>query len=126
LNLTGRAIRKVFTFCQYPDVMTQRHYGIHIVLNNQEGDPNLLVATGLCKCFGGIHAVDHAEISVARNSITGLIGPNGAGKTTLFNLLCNFIPPDQGRVIFDGEPISHLPPHQVALQGLWPFGNPAH
>lgn len=80
--------------------------------------PDILVATGLCKSFGGIHAVDHVDIAVARHSITGLIGPNGAGKTTLFNLLCNFIPPDQGRVIFDGKPISHLPPHQVALQGL--------
>nr|WP_315897342.1 ABC transporter ATP-binding protein [Thermosynechococcus sp. HN-54] len=79
---------------------------------------DLLVATGLCKSFGGIRAVDHVEIRVARDSITGLIGPNGAGKTTLFNLLCNFLIPDQGRVIFDGLPISHLPPHQVALQGL--------
>ncbi|BCX13002.1 MAG: ABC transporter ATP-binding protein [Thermosynechococcus sp.] len=79
---------------------------------------DLLVATGLCKSFGGIRAVDHAEIRVARGSITGLIGPNGAGKTTLFNLLCNFLTPDQGRVIFDGVPISHLPTHQVALQGL--------
>ncbi len=78
----------------------------------------LLVATGLCKSFGGIRAVDHVDLTVSRHSITGLIGPNGAGKTTLFNLLCNFIPPDQGRVIFDGEPISHLQPHQVALQGL--------
>ncbi|MFN4279780.1 ABC transporter ATP-binding protein [Thermosynechococcus sp.] len=79
---------------------------------------DLLVATGLCKSFGGIRAVDHADIRVARGSITGLIGPNGAGKTTLFNLLCNFVTPDQGRVIFDGVPISHLPPHRVALQGL--------
>lgn len=79
---------------------------------------DLLVATGLCKSFGGIRAVDQVEIRVARGSITGLIGPNGAGKTTLFNLLCNFLTPDQGRVIFDGTPISHLPPHQVALQGL--------
>ncbi|WP_366519070.1 ABC transporter ATP-binding protein [uncultured Thermosynechococcus sp.] len=79
---------------------------------------DLLVATGLCKSFGGIRAVDHADIRVVRGSITGLIGPNGAGKTTLFNLLCNFLTPDQGRVIFDGAPISHLPPHQVALQGL--------
>lgn len=78
----------------------------------------LLAASGLCKSFGGIKAVDQAEIAVPAGSITGLIGPNGAGKTTLFNLLCNFIPSDRGRVIFDGEPINHLQPHQVALQGL--------
>ncbi|HAG83107.1 MAG TPA: ABC transporter ATP-binding protein, partial [Cyanobacteria bacterium UBA12227] len=75
-------------------------------------------ATGLCKSFGGIKAVDKADIFVEQGSITGLIGPNGAGKTTLFNLLSNFIQPDSGRVIFDGEPIQNLPPHQIAQQGM--------
>lgn len=78
----------------------------------------LLAATGLYKSFGGIQAVKNAEIEVKKGSITGLIGPNGAGKTTLFNLLSNFIRPDKGRVIFDGEPITHLQPHQIAQQGL--------
>jgi neutral amino acid transport system ATP-binding protein len=78
----------------------------------------LLSATGLCKNFGGIKAVQSANIEVQKSSITGLIGPNGAGKTTLFNLLSNFIRPDKGRVIFDGEPIHQLQPHQIAQQGL--------
>lgn len=78
----------------------------------------LLAASGLDKSFGGIKAVDNAAIEVAKGSITGLIGPNGAGKTTLFNLLSNFIRPDRGRVIFDGEPIQHLQPHQIAQQGM--------
>ncbi|AFZ27007.1 ABC-type branched-chain amino acid transport systems, ATPase component [Cylindrospermum stagnale PCC 7417] len=78
----------------------------------------LLAATGLCKGFGGIKAVNDANIEVAKGSITGLIGPNGAGKTTLFNLLSNFIRPDKGRVIFDGEPIHQLQPYQIAQQGL--------
>lgn len=80
--------------------------------------PLLLAASGLSKAFGGIKAVDNVAIEVPVGSITGLIGPNGAGKTTLFNLLCNFIHPDSGRVIFDGEPIHHLQSHQIALQGL--------
>jgi neutral amino acid transport system ATP-binding protein len=78
----------------------------------------LLAATGLCKGFGGIQAVKDANIEVTKGSITGLIGPNGAGKTTLFNLLSNFIHPDKGRVIFDGEPIHTLQPYQIAQQGL--------
>ncbi|MCC5610653.1 ABC transporter ATP-binding protein [Nostoc sp. CHAB 5834] len=78
----------------------------------------LLVATGLSKSFGGIKAVNEAKIEVAKGSITGLIGPNGAGKTTLFNLLSNFIRPDKGRVIFDGEPIHNLQPYQIAQQGV--------
>ena len=80
--------------------------------------PPLLSASGLCKSFGGVRAVDGAAIEVLPGSITGLIGPNGAGKTTLFNLLSNFTRPDRGRVIFDGKPIEHLQPHQIAQQGL--------
>jgi len=88
------------------------------------GDPQvqlempLLTAQGISKAFGGIQAVNNAEIQVPTGQITGLIGPNGAGKTTLFNLLCNFISPDSGRIIFNGQPIQNLPPHKIALQGM--------
>ena len=85
--------------------------------NNPSPTP-LLAASGLCKNFGGIQAVNDAEIQVTQGSITGLIGPNGAGKTTLFNLLSNFIRSDKGKVVFDGEPIQHLQSHQIAQQGL--------
>ncbi len=78
----------------------------------------LLTATGIAKSFGGIKAVNNAEIEVEKGSITGLIGPNGAGKTTLFNLLSNFIRPDRGTVVFDGEQIQHLQPYQIAQQGM--------
>ncbi|MEH1900333.1 MAG: ABC transporter ATP-binding protein [Nostoc sp.] len=88
------------------------------MVNNQSSPLPLLVATGLSKSFGGVKAVNEAKIEVAKGSITGLIGPNGAGKTTLFNLLSNFIRPDQGRVIFDGEPIHKLQPYQIAQQGV--------
>ena len=88
------------------------------MVNNQSSPLPLLVATGLSKSFGGVKAVNEAKIEVAKGSITGLIGPNGAGKTTLFNLLSNFIRPDKGRVIFDGEPIHKLQPYQIAQQGV--------
>ena len=78
----------------------------------------VLSASGLIKSFGGVMAVNNASIEVAPGSVTGLIGPNGAGKTTLFNLLSNFIHPDQGEVLFDGEPIQNLQPHQIAQRGM--------
>lgn len=78
----------------------------------------VLSASGLIKSFGGVMAVNNASIEVAPGSVTGLIGPNGAGKTTLFNLLSNFIHPDQGQVLFDGEPIQNLQPYQIAQRGM--------
>lgn len=80
-------------------------------------DHALLLAQGLCKNFGGLKAVNHADIAVQRGSITGLIGPNGAGKTTLFNLLSNFIKPDQGQVLLDGQSLHGLAPHRIARRG---------
>ena len=78
----------------------------------------VLSASGLIKSFGGVMAVNNAAIEVAAGSVTGLIGPNGAGKTTLFNLLSNFIHPDQGQVLFDGEPIQNLQSHEIAQRGM--------
>jgi len=88
------------------------------VLNGLPEIPPLLTATGIAKSFGGIKAVNNAEIEVNKGSITGLIGPNGAGKTTFFNLLSNFIRPDRGTVIFDGEQIQQLQTYQIAQQGM--------
>lgn len=84
----------------------------------QQNSPLLLEAKGMVKYFGGLCAVNNAYINVPQGSITGLIGPNGAGKTTLFNLLANFIIPDQGQVMFNGEKIDHLPPHKIAQKGF--------
>jgi neutral amino acid transport system ATP-binding protein len=78
----------------------------------------MLAASGLSKSFGGIKAVQDVELQVETGKIVGLIGPNGAGKTTLFNLLCNFIAPDQGTVMLDGQPIQNLASHEIALQGM--------
>src|SRR6185295_14759677 len=63
-------------------------------------------------------AVSDVELSVDKGEIVGLIGPNGAGKTTCFNLLSGFLRPTKGSIVFDGESISGLKPHQIAARGL--------
>ena len=47
-----------------------------------------------------------------------MIGPNGAGKTTFFNLISGFFPPTAGRIVFDGQDITALPPHQRVQRGM--------
>ena len=47
----------------------------------------MIEVENVSKHFGGVKAVDHATLTIAKGSITGLIGPNGAGKTTLLRLL---------------------------------------
>lgn len=68
--------------------------------------------------FGGLHAVDKVSFSLEKGLVKAVIGPNGAGKTTLFNLISGVIPPSSGKVLFDGEDITGLPPFQVARRGI--------
>ncbi len=59
----------------------------------------------LTKEFGGLRAVNSANISMGRHEIIGLIGPNGAGKTTLLRLITGILKPDEGSVRFKGKEI---------------------
>ncbi len=68
--------------------------------------------------FGGLTAVDHVDIQIETGMIASLIGPNGAGKTTLFNCVTGFHPPDEGEVIFDGQPITGLRSDLIARCGI--------
>ena len=78
----------------------------------------LLDVQALDKHFGGLRACDAATFEVERGQIAGMIGPNGAGKTTAFNCVAGFLKPDGGRVTFDGEDVTGLPPHRMFNNGL--------
>lgn len=68
--------------------------------------------------FGGFRAVDGASLTIEEGSITGLIGPNGAGKTSLFNCIAGVLTPTSGQVLFQGEDITGLKPHQLFHKGI--------
>lgn len=68
--------------------------------------------------FGGLWAVSHIGLHLEKGEILGLIGPNGAGKTTIFDLINGLLPPTSGRIVFDGNRIDGLRPHEVCRLGL--------
>ncbi len=78
----------------------------------------LLHVDNLVKRFGGLAATDHATLQVKAGEIHALIGPNGAGKTTLIHQISGALAPDEGRVVFDGEDLTHTAMHQRARLGL--------
>ena len=78
----------------------------------------LLEVEGLQKSYGGRKVVDEVRLKVEPGEIVGLLGPNGAGKTTTFYMIAGLIPPDHGRVNFDGKVITRQPMHKRARHGM--------
>jgi len=68
--------------------------------------------------FGGIVAANGVSLRVEKGARHALIGPNGAGKTTLVNLLTGLLQPTSGRILLDGQDVTHLQPHKRVKRGL--------
>ncbi|MEI8183730.1 MAG: ABC transporter ATP-binding protein [Desulfomonile sp.] len=78
----------------------------------------MLKVEGLEKTFDQFLAVKEANLTVEDGEIVAVIGPNGAGKSTLFKLITGHLAPDKGKVVFKGEDITGLPPHQICRKGI--------
>src|SRR5487761_1851682 len=78
---------------------------------------SVLEVQGVTVRFGGLTALDAVSLAVPPRHVLGVIGPNGAGKTTLLNVLCGFIRPDAGEVLFGGRR-QQVRPHQLASLGV--------
>ena len=86
------------------------------------GDPAILRVEGLRKHFpvrnvwkrrvGWLRAVDDVSLTVARGETLGIVGESGCGKSTLGKTLMGIHPATGGRVIYEGEDIAGLKPHQ--------------
>ena len=73
-----------------------------------------LEVSNLSKTFGGQSAIDQISLKFPGPALYCIIGPNGAGKSTLFNLLVGRYPPTHGRIDFDGQDVTQMPPHRRA------------
>lgn len=57
---------------------------------------------------GMVHAVDGVSMKIERGTTMGVVGESGCGKSTLGRVLIQMIPPTDGKIIFDGQPVSSL------------------
>ncbi len=64
------------------------------------------------KRFGKMVAVDNVTLSIEEGEFFALLGPSGCGKTTLLRMLAGFETPTEGRILIDGQDISHTPPNK--------------
>jgi branched-chain amino acid transport system ATP-binding protein len=79
---------------------------------------SILRTEGLTVRFGGLTALDSVNFEIQRGEVRAIIGPNGAGKSTFFNCLTGVLRPTAGRILFDGENITGLPPNRVSQKGI--------
>jgi branched-chain amino acid transport system ATP-binding protein len=78
----------------------------------------LLELDELTRRFGGLTAVDHVSMRVAKGEVRAVIGPNGAGKSTLFNLITGILAPSHGTVSFAGESVTGLSAPRICQRGI--------
>ena len=79
----------------------------------------LIDLQNISKSFDGELVLDDLNLSIKENSFVTLLGPSGCGKTTTLRILGGFVTPDNGRVIFDGQDITKLPPHKRQLNTVF-------
>ena len=67
---------------------------------------NLLSIDSVSKHYGDFTALNKVSLNIKEGSIFGLLGPNGAGKTTLIRIINQITQPDEGKVLFNNEPLN--------------------
>lgn len=66
-----------------------------------------IVASGVRRSFGSVHAVRDVTLEARPGAVTGLVGPNGSGKTTLLLMLASLLAPDAGTLRLGGlDPVA--------------------
>jgi branched-chain amino acid transport system ATP-binding protein len=78
----------------------------------------VLRTEGLTIRFGGLTALNSVDFEIGRGEIRAIIGPNGAGKSTFFNCLTGVLRPTSGRILFNGDDITGLPPNLISKKGI--------
>ena len=77
-----------------------------------------IVADGVVKHFGDVHALDGVSFTVPPGQVLGMLGPNGAGKTTAVRVLTTLLRPDAGRATVLGIDVTREPQRVRASFGL--------
>ncbi|RUU90762.1 sugar ABC transporter ATP-binding protein [Mesorhizobium sp. M7A.F.Ca.MR.176.00.0.0] len=73
---------------------------------------------GISKRYGGVRALEKAELSVSSGSIHAILGENGAGKSTLIKVMAGVVAPDEGRMTLDGREVTFASPGAANKAGI--------
>jgi branched-chain amino acid transport system ATP-binding protein len=68
--------------------------------------------------YGDVKILSGINLSLQEGKLTALVGANGVGKTTLLRTVMGLLRPEQGKIRFNDQDITHLPAHKKAEMGL--------
>ncbi len=80
--------------------------------------PPFSKSTQIHSFYGKSHILHGVSLNIGRGEIVALLGRNGVGKSTTLKAIMGLVQPSQGRVMFDGRPITGLPSHRLARLGI--------
>ena len=78
----------------------------------------LLRMEGVSKRYGGVHALEKADLEVRPGRIHAILGENGAGKSTLIKIMAGVVAPDEGRMLLDGNEVFFSSPAAANKAGI--------
>lgn len=78
----------------------------------------LVEMRGICKRYGGVHALQNADFTVYPREIHALVGDNAAGKSTLIKVLSGAVPLDEGEIRFEEQPVEIGQPRDAKALGI--------
>ena len=65
-----------------------------------------------------IDILQNVSVDVQEQQITSVIGPNGSGKSTLMRVICGFLTPKSGQVLWDDTDLTGRQSHTMAGLGI--------
>jgi len=79
---------------------------------------SLFVMQGVSKRYGGVRALEDADLVIESGRIHAVLGENGAGKSTLIKIMAGVVTPDEGRMLLDAEPVAFASPAAANAAGI--------
>jgi ABC-type sugar transport system ATPase subunit len=84
----------------------------------QSGNGTLLALRGISKTFGPVRALSSVDLEIPAGKVTALIGDNGAGKSSLIKTVSGLWEPDNGEIIWEGQPVRLHGPRDAEALGI--------